>query len=248
MNFQLRRVNLRIVSQFLIVFVGLSSGLNALSAEALELPEEELARETVLPVFDTRDMVRNRNVITNERFEANLFYGYAMTEPIFNVSKLGLSLYYNTSEEHAWGLLFANNTTGLSNYAEQLNKKFGFDLVRAPAPEYLLMGDYNLKLFYGKMSITRKIVFNTTLLVSGAAGIIKYTHKSYPVIAPGIGQKFYFTKDLSLRFDLRLYVYQAPSPVLNGRILANEPKPSYDDFTERITYTTNLEVGLSYLF
>ena len=226
----------------------LLTAFSAIGAEVLELPEDELSRETVLPVFDSKDMIRNRNVVTNEKIEANLFYGYAMTEPIFNFSKIGLAVYYNSSEENAWGLLFANNSTGLSNYSEQLNKKFGFDMGRAPAPEYLIMGDYNLKMLYGKMSVTRNIVFNTTMLFSAAAGVIKYSHKAFPAIAPGIGQKFYFTKNLALRFDMRLYVYQAPSPVLNGRILASQPKPTYDDFSERTHFTTNLEVGLSYLF
>lgn len=217
-------------------------------AEVVNLPTEELAQESVLPVFDKPVSVKNRNVVTAGRFEVDGFYGYAMTEPIANVSKLGLGIYYNTSEAHAWGLLIAKNFAGLSSYADQLDQQFGLDFSRAPSPEMTIMGDYNLKAFYGKMSLTKSLVFNTLLYGSASVGAVKFVHKTYPAVAVGIGQKFYFTKQWALRFDLRLYANQAPIPFLNGALKPSDPKPDYNDFQERLTYTTNLDVGLSYLF
>lgn len=217
-------------------------------AEVVNLPTEELAQESVLPVFDKPVSVKNRNVVTAGRIEVDGFYGYAMTEPIANVSKLGLGIYYNSSEAHAWGLLIAKNFAGLSSYADQLDQQFSLDFSRAPSPEMTIMGDYNLKAFYGKMSLTKSLVFNTLLYGSASVGAVKYVHKTYPAVAVGIGQKFYFTKQWALRFDLRLYANQAPIPFLNGALKPSDPKPDYSDFQERLTYTTNLDVGLSYLF
>lgn len=223
----------------------------AFAAEVINLPPEELAQESVLPVFDKPVAVKNRNIVTEGRFDVDVFYGMALTEPIANVSKFGFGAYYNTSEDHAFGILFAKNATGLSDYAQQISDSTasGLDFNRAPKPEMTLMGDYNFKAFYGKMSITKSLVFNTLLFGSASLGAVKYEHKTYPAIALGLGQKFFFTKQWALRFDLRLYANQAPIPFLGGGVMQpGSPAPSAGDFSERLTYTTNLDIGLSYLF
>lgn len=225
----------------------------AFAADVVELPPEELARESVLPVFDKNVMVKNRSVVTTGRVDADIFYGMAMTEPIADVSKVGLGLYYNFNEDHAMGLLFAKNSSGLSSYAKQLNEKYKLDFNRAPKPDSTMMLDYNLKMFYGKMSLTKSSVFNLILYASAAGGIVKYTHKSYPAAALGIGQKFFFTNSFALRLDLRMYAHQAPSPFLsddvkNIGVNTNKNAPDYSDFKDKMTYTTNLDVGFSYLF
>ena len=233
-----------------VIFLGaLLLGKSTFAAsELIQIPPEELAKESVYPIFDRPPSVMNRNVVTSQRIDAHLYYGYAMTEPIANVNKLGLGVYYNTTEDHALGLLVAKNFTGLSDYAKQLDKQFSLDFGRAPSPELLAMVDYNIKAFYGKMSLTKKMVFNLSLFGSAGAGIIKYTHKSYPAISVGLGQKFYFNRNWALRSDLRLYAHQAPIPFLAGGIKNGDPVPQASAFKERLTYTTNLDVGLSYLF
>lgn len=232
----------------LIIVAALILHKAAFAAEAIDLPSEELARESVLPIFDKPVMVKNRTVVTEKRIEADVFYGYAMTEAINNVSKLGFGVYYNTSESHAWGLLFAKNFSGLSSYANQLDAQYDLKFDRAPAPEYTAMLDYNLKAFYGKMSLTKSLVLNTVLFGSASGGIIKYVHKTYPSVSLGIGQKFYFSKNWSLRADFRIYANQAPVPFLEGRMKEGDPVPSYDQFEDKFTTSTTLDVGLSYLF
>lgn len=224
----------------------------AFADDVVELPPEELARESVLPVFDKSIMVKNRNVVTTGHVDADIFYGMAMTEPIADVSKIGLGVYYNFNEDHALGVLYAKNSTGLSSYAKQLRSApYELDFNRAPKPDSTLMLDYNLKLFYGKMSITKSAVFNLMLYASAAGGVVKYTHKAYPAAALGIGQKFFFTNNFALRVDLRLYGHQAPDPFLStptSGVSVNKPTPDYGDFQDQMTYTTNLDVGFSYLF
>lgn len=229
------------------LFILLNSAVSR-AADSIDLPDEELAKESVTPVFDRMVSVKNRNVVTEGHLEGGIYYGWALTEPIANVSKLGLNLYYNTSEDRAWGLFFNKNFTGLSNYAKQLNSQFTLDFDRAPKPDMTLMADYNLKAFYGKMSLTKQTVANFHILGSLAAGVVKYTNKTYPAIAPGVGQKFYFNKNLSLRIDLRLFIHQAPIPFKAGSIKTTDPVPSASDFDERMTYTTVLDLGLSYIF
>ncbi|HPI39187.1 MAG TPA: outer membrane beta-barrel domain-containing protein [Pseudobdellovibrionaceae bacterium] len=216
--------------------------------EVLHLPKEELAKESVLPYVEDRIAVKNRNVVTSERFEAGINYGFSLTEPVYNLGKLNLGLYYHWNEDHALGLLFGKNSTGLSSYATQLNKEFTLDLSRAPQPESTMMLDYNIKAYYGKMSLSKGSVFNLAIFGTASVGTIKYPHKSYISTAVGLGQKFYITPQLSFRADLRLFAQQAPIPFLPGFVKTGDPLPNYNQFSERMTYITNLEMGLFYLF
>lgn len=234
----------------------------AFAAEVVELPTEELAQESVYPVFDRPVSVKNRNVNTTGRYEIGGYYGNALTEPIFNVSRFGLSGYYHMSEEHALGVFFEKNATGLNKYGEQLKNvpsttggNIHLDFNRAPAPDSTLMADYNFKAFYGKMSLSKRLVFNLTTLGTVGAGIIKYTHKSYPGIALGLGQKYYLTRRFSLRWDIRMFAHNAPIPFFKTDTSTNESinpnngtAPALNKFAERITYTTNMNVGVSYMF
>lgn len=240
---------IRVAVMFLML-----NGLFAVSARAesdlIELPTEELAKESVTPIFDKNPSTKNRNIITEKKFDLNGFYGWALTEPIASVSKFGLTLYYHTSENSAWGLMFAKNFSGVSTYAQQLKKQYNLDFGRAPAPESTLMLDYNLKAFYGKMSLTKKSVLNMHVIGSLMGGMVKYQHKTYPAMALGLGQKFYFTKSWGLRLDLRVYAHNAPIPFLKDKDKLKEPNPApeYSEFQERMTITSVLDVGLSYLF
>ncbi len=238
--------------EFLTLFVLLMAlGMNQARAEdnRIELPADELAKESVTPIFDKNLSTKNRNIVTEGKFDANLFYGWALSEPIASVSKLGLTAYYHPSENHAWGLMFAKNFSGVSIYAQQLKKQYNLDFSRAPAPEMTLMADYNLKGFYGKMSLSKKTVFNMHVLGSLAAGFVKYQHKTYPAVAIGAGQKIYFGKSWGFRFDLRLYAHNAPVPFLgNDQLKEPTPPPSYSEFKERMHFISVLDVGVSYLF
>jgi outer membrane beta-barrel protein len=234
-----------------ILFVVLSALLlheAAFADEVIELPQEELAQESVLPIFDKPVSVKNRNVVTEGRIDADIFYGMALTEPIYDTSKFGIAAYYNFNEIHALGVLFAKNASGLSKYATQL-KEQDLDFTVAPKPESTLMADYNFKAYYGKMSMSKSLVLNTSLYGSAAAGMVKFQNKSYPAIAVGLGQKFFFNKSWGLRFDLRMYVNNAPIP-FNAGVKTTNPKypASFGDFEERLTYTSNLDVGVTYLF
>lgn len=218
------------------------------SAQDVEVPADELATETVYPVFDQAKSIKNRNVQTTSRIDVGIFGGLALTEPIANTTKVGLALNYHFNEYHSLGGFFVSNSSGLSKDAEGLRESNDLDFTRAPQPKTSFMLDYNYKPFYGKMSITKNGVINTTIYGSASLGMIQYQHKSYPAIALGIGERFYFTNRLSLKTDLRLFAHNAPSPFLRDKMKISEAAPSYDEFNERITYTTNLEVGLNFLF
>ncbi len=241
------------VLKFLLTAAIVASGTAAHAAD-LDVPKDELTQETVYPVFDNPVSVKNRNVQDSGAVDIGVFGGLALTEPISSATKFGADINYHFNHIHSIGVFFAKNTSGLSRDAQGLKDQFGLDFNRAPKLDYTFMADYNYKAFYGKLSLTSNGVINTTIYGSFAGGMVKYVHKSYPALAVGIGERFYFTKSLSLKLDLRFYAHTAPIPFKAGVLRDGsqgtpvDPIPDYGSFEERLTYTTNLEVGLNYLF
>jgi outer membrane beta-barrel protein len=242
-----------IAVSFLIGFVLFLLSARVYAQDEIYVPKDELARETVYPIFDNVVAVKNRNVKDANTVDFGIFGGFAITEPIYNTSKYGLAVNYHFTEVHSLGLIFAKNATGLSRDAQGIKNDFGLDFTRAPRPETTVLGDYNYKLYYGKLSVTKTGVINTSIYTSAAAGAIKYIHKTYPAIALGVGERFYLTNNFSLKFDLRIFANNAPIPfkrdaLSDGSVVPPSPVPSYESFSERLTLTTNLELGLNYLF
>ena len=235
-----------LISLILVITVVLFS--IEINANEMEVPKDELAQESVLPIFDNTISIKNRNVKDAQTFDLGVFGGMSITEPIANTTKYGLSFNYHLNTTHSIGFLFLMNSAGLSKDAEGLKNDFLLDFGRAPYPQFSLLGDYNYKMYYGKLSVTKKGVINTSIYTSGAAGIIKYIHKSYPTIAVGMGERFYFTNNFAFKVDLRLFVNNAPIPFKTNALKITDPVPSYDSFGDRMTFTTSLEFGLNYLF
>ena len=219
------------------------------SAEEINVPTDELARDSVYPVFDDRISVKNRNVQDAETFDIGLFGGLAITEPVYNASKLGFSFNYHINEFHSIGLVFAQNTVGLSKDAIGIKDDFGLDFNRAPYPVNSVYADYNYKLYYGKLSVTKNGVINTSIYGSASVGMVKYIHKSYPAIAFGVGERFYLTNHFAIKADLKIFAHTAPIPFKSDALREGiDPIPTYESFSERMSFTTNLEFGINYLF
>lgn len=218
--------------------------------EAFEIPKEELARESVLPRYDRPDSVRNRNVLTEKRMELGGYWGWNFTEPIYNQTKIGFNFSYHLSEDRAVNVNFSKWMSGLnSQYVPAIEEKGSLDFSRVPALEWSLWGNYEFKSYYGKISLTKQGVMNLFLYPLVGAGVTKYVHKLYPGVNGGVGQKFYFTKDLALRIDFKLQLQQTPNPFLKGGLAKSLPtKPDPSEFSDRLAFDTVMDVGMSYLF
>lgn len=226
----------------------ISATVVAQTDKEIEVPEDELAKESVYPVFDEPISVKNRNVNTAKKFDIGLFGGLALTEPIFNTIKFGLAGNYHLSEFHSIGAIFTMNNAGLSRDAQEIKNTFNLDYGRAPKPKTSVFADYNYKPFYGKLSIAKNAVINTTIYGSLGLGMAMYDHKSYPGLSLGVGERFYFNSHLSLKADFKLFMHNAPIPFKGNVLGPSNPVPSFSEFDERLTFTSNLELGLNYLF
>ncbi len=220
------------------------------AADSLVIDESELAQESVLPRFDRSQSVKNRNVITDRKFELGLYYGWNTLEPILNQNKMGLNLGYHLSEESALMLNMAMWSQGLNTqYTDSLADRSNLDFTRAPQLKYSVYANYEWKVFYGKISVTKKGVINLSTYPIFGIGTSGYEHKNYFGVDVGVGQKFYFTKNFALRADFKFQYQQKPSPFLEGKMSASLPdRPSPGEFKDIWDWGNVLDVGASFLF
>lgn len=232
----------------LVFLFGLGS---VASADTIEFPEEELATETVLPVFENQRGVLNRRVTTAGRIELGGGAGLTLNEAFFEPINFNLQATYHFDELHAINLMGYFFQDGLSQYGDQLknatNLGRNFDASKGPAPSNLLLANYQVQAFYGKISLTKKSVINLALVGTLGGGLLNYNSgDSVPALSAGFGQKFYFSKNVALRFDFRILGFQGPA--LTSEVLdpAGEEK-GFGEFDEELFFNTYLSSSLVFL-
>ncbi len=188
-------------------------------AVTIEFPEEELARESVLPVFDNALAVKSRLVPTKGRVELGLAAGFAMNEPFFNTTRFGGHLAYHLTETHGIVLTGQLYTDGLGNNGKALSQSDLIDdnpdtnqgfirMEYAPQPTYHFFANYQITPYYGKISVFKDFVMNLSLYGLVGVGAIDIGGETVPALNLGIGQKFYFSKNWGIRADLGLMAYE----------------------------------------
>jgi outer membrane beta-barrel protein len=221
------------------------------ATNVIQFPEEELAAESVLPVFDDPASVKSRNVVTDGRVEIGAFGSYSLTEPFYNPVSFGLNLSYHFTEVSALNIIGVYYMGGLSDYGNQLNPIPGTssnaNLQYAPQPKYLILPSYQFTGYYGKLSFTKNYVMNTHLFGLLGLGMIGIGDASKPLLSLGIGQKFYFNKHWCIRADLRALFYQGPD-VLSKPLYNKKSEQSASYFDEKFQVGTLLQFGAGYLF
>lgn len=230
-------------------------------ADEIEVPEEELARETTLPVFDKRRIVLNRSVLTEKRFEFGAGAGLEMNEPFYTDYMFNIQGTYNLTDVHAINILGLMWMDGLSNYGEQLSKgkdknsdgDFAdvgdvqpFDASKAPHPKWGLFANYQFIAYYGKISVSKLGVMNLNTFGIAGLGYINMDSVSAFGLNLGVGQNFFFTKNFGLRFDLRYLIFQGPNPSTSGVTLRSQDNPAPSRFDDRIWY--NGQISLAGVF
>ena len=162
--------------------------------EVIKFPDEELAAESVLPVFDQTEAVKKRNVITAKKIELGGFGGWNLNDAFFSPLNGGLWMTYHFSEVHAVQLMGAYYMPETSSYAKQLKneQELNFDIV--PQPQYLAMAAYELTPFYGKMSVTKQFVMNLAIYTTLGVGVVAVGNESVMAFSLGLGQKFFISK------------------------------------------------------
>lgn len=182
----------------------------------IKFKDDELARETVLPVFEKAPMVKNRRVSSSGRFELGGGVGFSLDEPFYNPQNFNATVGYYFSENHGFVFSPVFLSTSLSDKGTALKKGEGlsgdkFDPSLAPSLTSIYFLDYQLNAFYGKISLTKQSVVNLSLFFLMGLNIPVYEDSNQYGFDFGFGQKYYFSQSTGLRFDLRFLVYKGLS-------------------------------------
>lgn len=258
-HFWLQAIALLLICFFAQAYIPLAH------AAQVTFPEDELAQEAVLPVFDEKIAIKNRRVNHEKRFELNLFGSSVLSEAIYLPYNYGLSLTYhfdNTRGIHIMGSFFPE---GLTENGEKLRNgdvvpisggtKY-FDASRAPHKEFMLAAHYQYTAYYGKISVTKQSTMNLSLYGLAGGGFYMMGGEIAPMVNLGFGQRFYFTKGVALRLDFLLSsyygvditsTYNALDP--NDRLDNSAPAPDVDGslFEKTMLFDTQIVLGLSFL-
>jgi outer membrane beta-barrel protein len=186
-------------------------------AETIEVPEEELATESVLPVFDKTVVVRERTVKTAKRFEAGGGAGLNLVEPLYEQMVFNITASYYFDELHGVNISGLFLSDGLSDAGLDLQAGRGltgrtFDASLAPTVQSMLFANYQFSAYYGKISLTKQKTMNLSLYGTVGGGLVNWSDATTFGLDAGVGQKIYFTPNVGLRVDLMLAMYTGPDP------------------------------------
>lgn len=226
-------------------------GSYASFADEIEVPEEELARETVLPVFDKRRAVLNRHVLTDQKIELGGGFGLEMNEPFYTDYMFNLQGTYNFTETSALNILGLFWMDGLSEYGEQLkpgidkpgtaNDVEAFDTSKVPHPVWGVFANYQFIAYYGKISVSKLGVMNLNLYGTAGLGYINMDQLSTVGLNLGVGQNFFFTPSFGIRLDLRWLIFQGPDAT--SQKLRPQDNPSASSFDSRMYYNGQMSLA-----
>jgi outer membrane beta-barrel protein len=180
--------------------------------DVVQFPEAELERESVLPVFDSPQAVKHRNVPTLERVEVAGFLGTSLNDPFITSVPIGAEVSYHVSELHSFGLIaegFANSTTSYVGQIQQPNsggQNIPFN--QNPTPTFAGLLEYEFTPYYGKISITKQTVFNLNISVTARAGFLSLSSGGGATGGLGLNERFFFTRNLGIKADLYSLIYQ----------------------------------------
>jgi outer membrane beta-barrel protein len=221
------------------------------AAETIELPEEELATESVLPVFDKTVAVRNRLVETAGKVEVGGGLGFNLIEGLYTNTAFKGNFAYHFSEEKAVSFSLITGSSELSSTGKDLKAGKGiqtsFDASLAPTPDFFITGNYQYTAYYGKVSVSKTRAMNIALYGLAGGGLVSWSDgEMSPMLNAGIGQKFYFSPRFALRADLEMKIYQGPD-ITSEPLLTGSSKLKSSDFSDETYFRPFLTVGFVFL-
>lgn len=238
----------------MLVLLTMILGYQAHSA-TIEFPEEELAKESVLPVFESGTVaVKSRRVDTKKKFEVGPMAGFIFNEPFFSPMTYGVHAGYHFNEFHSLHVNALMRDESLSDDAKQVDKDLAaggnpiINFNAVPVPKYMLNVDYQLTPYYGKISLTKDYVMNLALYVYGGLGAIDVGGAMTWIADIGVGQNLFITPTIGLRLDLKFLMYQGPNVTSIPAITQGATSTvDVDRFEEQTNFNPSVMLGVVFL-
>lgn len=199
---------------FLVALFALS-GL-AKADDVVQFPESELARESVLPVFDQPEAVKKRFVPTDGRIEIGGFLGTSLNDAFLYNYPLGIEAQYHLNEISALGLMveaFASTNTSyvgqLQNQVNGAGQKIPF--AQNPQANFAALAEYEFTPYYGKISLSKQNVLNLNISATARAGMLNLSVGGSSIAAGlGLNERFFLTRNFGIKLDLSALLYTKP--------------------------------------
>lgn len=219
-------------------------------AATIEFPEEELAKESVLPVFEGQTKaVKSRRVETEKKIEVGGGLSFIFNEPIFETMAFNIHGGYHLNNFHSIHTNFTLRQDDLSDDANEIENTPGvtFNFPVVPIPKWSLMLDYQITPYYGKISFTKNGVLNLDIFGIAGLGAIDVGGEVTLMANVGFGTNLYFTRRIALKADLKFLGYSAPQ-VINKTVTQPATGPLEPSaFESSFQISPALSVGLSFL-
>ncbi len=190
---------------------------SASRAEMVEFPQEELSRESVLPIFDQPEAVKKRTVPFADRYQLEGFAGMGLSDPFYNAYPVGIEALYHLNDIHAAGLRVAWVASSQTSYVpqiQQLPNANSIPFASAPSMKYFALGEYEFTPYYGKISLTKQNVMNLSISGTVFGGAVGMDAETSPGFGVGLNERFLFTRNLGIKIDLRAMFYQQTDVVV----------------------------------
>lgn len=201
--------------RFWTIFFVLLVTSSAVFADVIKFTEEELPRESVLPIFDNPEAVKQKYVPFENRSEIGVWGGFTTNDPINNTIAVGGEYKYHLTDFHAVGVVGSYHFISQTQYVQQLiNQVPGASAIPfslSSSPLYSLFGEYEFTPYYGKISITKQGVMNLAVSFSAGAGMLAQSSSAGTQsgfgFSFGLNQRLFFTRNLGLKIDLKALFY-----------------------------------------
>lgn len=195
--------------------------LSSMDASALKIrfPDEELASESVLPLFSPSKIVLNRKISLKHKFEIGGSVSFGLDEPFYFSTYASMNASFYFTESHGLNVSGTYFFPVLSNVGDALRSGIGlsdgqsFNVWGLPYSQLMTFLSYQYTPYYGKISLSKKAVWNISIYGFVGPGLLVFNDGArVPAGNIGVGQKIYFNKWLALKGDIGFYGYHGPSP------------------------------------
>ncbi len=236
-----------------IIFVLASVLFISTQAQAvtIEFPEEELAKESVLPVFEGGTVaVKSRRVVTKQRIEVGPMVGMIFNEPFFSPMTYGIHAGYHMNEFHSFAINGFLRNEDLSDDARQADKDLGgakINFEAVPLPKYLVTLDYQMTPYYGKISLSKDTVMNLALYVYGGIGATDLGGEMTWITNLGVGSNLWFTRNIGLRLDMKFLLYEALNVTSNPATSTATSVQDPGSFDKQFNVSPSVMLGVVFL-
>lgn len=157
-------------------------------------------------------VVQNRTFSKKHKVEVSLLGGVAFSDPFLTIKTLGATVGYHFSE------YFGVNLLGFKQYVSPSSALLTFQQTLGATtntnnPNYYVGAEAVGSIFYGKLSVLGKaIIYYDFDLLAGVGMTNSVTSSggfvtNYVTPSVGIGQRYYLSKNFSIRLDYRLQYY-----------------------------------------